>query len=245
MHKDLVWSYGGGTQSIAIAVLIFQGKLPKPDHIVFADTGREATETFHYYDVNLKGLMLKHGMQVETASHELSKVDLYSSNGDLLIPVFTATGKLPTFCSSEWKKRVVRRYLRSIGVDNCDMWLGFSTDEVNRLKDSDVKWTTHVYPLCDLNLSREQCRQLILDYGLPEPPKSSCWMCPHRNNEQWRYLLNDFPEDWNNAVKLDYELREKDPELFLHRQRVPLDKADLSINAGNNELGCQEGSCFT
>jgi hypothetical protein len=34
----VVWSYGGGKQSVAIAALIVQGKLPKPDLIVMADT---------------------------------------------------------------------------------------------------------------------------------------------------------------------------------------------------------------
>jgi hypothetical protein len=43
-----VWSYGGGTQTAAIAVLILQGKLPKPDIAVMADTGREIQSTWDY-----------------------------------------------------------------------------------------------------------------------------------------------------------------------------------------------------
>ena len=36
-----VWSFGGGTQSVAIAVLIAQGRLPKPERTIFADTSRK------------------------------------------------------------------------------------------------------------------------------------------------------------------------------------------------------------
>ena len=36
-----IWNYGGGAQSCAIAVLILQGRLPKPDFAVIADTGRK------------------------------------------------------------------------------------------------------------------------------------------------------------------------------------------------------------
>jgi hypothetical protein len=36
-----LWSSGGGTQSTAIAVLILQGRLPKPDLAVIVDTERE------------------------------------------------------------------------------------------------------------------------------------------------------------------------------------------------------------
>ena len=41
-------SYGGGTQSAAICVLIAQGQLSRPERIVMADTGREASQTWDY-----------------------------------------------------------------------------------------------------------------------------------------------------------------------------------------------------
>jgi len=40
-----VFSSGGGTQSISITALIIQGRLPKPDFTVIADTGREMPTT--------------------------------------------------------------------------------------------------------------------------------------------------------------------------------------------------------
>jgi len=40
-----VFSTGGGTQSTAIAGLIVQGLLPKPEICVIADTGREMPTT--------------------------------------------------------------------------------------------------------------------------------------------------------------------------------------------------------
>ncbi len=85
----IVWSYGGGTQSIAIALLVASGKLPKPDLIVFADTGREASETFEYTERHVSPLLASIGLTIETASHDLSKVDLYKRTGKketLLIP---------------------------------------------------------------------------------------------------------------------------------------------------------------
>ena len=35
-ERAIVWSYGGGVQSAAIAVLVVQGKLPRPERIVMA-----------------------------------------------------------------------------------------------------------------------------------------------------------------------------------------------------------------
>ena len=37
-QKPVILSYGGGTQSIAICILIAQGRLPKPERIIIADT---------------------------------------------------------------------------------------------------------------------------------------------------------------------------------------------------------------
>lgn len=39
MQTQDVWSFGGGVQSAAIAVMVVKGVLPRPDLIVIADTG--------------------------------------------------------------------------------------------------------------------------------------------------------------------------------------------------------------
>ena len=49
-NRIQLWSSGGGTQSAAIAVLILQGKLPRPDLAVIADTEREKASTWAYMD---------------------------------------------------------------------------------------------------------------------------------------------------------------------------------------------------
>jgi hypothetical protein len=41
--RPVVWSYGGGTQSAAIAVLVLRGESPRPELVVMADTGREVS----------------------------------------------------------------------------------------------------------------------------------------------------------------------------------------------------------
>src|SRR5262249_5362178 len=113
---EVNWSYGLGTQSTALLILIAQGRLPTPSRVVIADTGREAQYGWDYFHRYAEPLMHDLGLRVEVAPHSLVTRDLYSSGGDLLIPAFTAKGKLPTFCSVEWKRRVVRRHLRAQGV---------------------------------------------------------------------------------------------------------------------------------
>lgn len=252
-ERTLTWSYGGGVQSVAIAVLVVMGKLPKPSIIAIADTGREAQETWEYTERYVDPMLRDVGCLIERVPHTLATVDLYSRKGDILIPAFTSKGKLPTFCSVEWKRRVIRRYLRSKGVISCKTWLGMSVDEIKRVKPSDKIWQEYSWPLLfdlERSYSRIDCIKLIKEMGLPEPPKSSCWMCPHRNNEQWLHLKNNFPQDWEHAVQLDAEIRQRDSEksLYLHRSRIPLSDVVLQPNDDYNDFSineeCSTESCW-
>lgn len=248
----IVWSYGGGTQSVAIAAAILKGLLPCPDYIVMADTGLEATETWEYLVCNVLPRFYDAGLAdlgFHIASHDLATVDMYSKKGGLLIPAYTRTGKLPTFCSNEWKTRVVHRYLRGLGIEKCTMWLGMSTDEVERLKPSSVGWITNEWPLCfSLPMNRAACRQFVLNAGWPDPPKSCCYICPHRRDKQWQRLKVYYPEDFAKAAKIDRDIRANDQQggVWLHESRKPLDEVDFTGGGDEPTLfGCDSGFCWT
>lgn len=260
MTKPIVWSYGGGTQSAAIGVLVSQSKLPKPDVVVMADTGDETEETWNY-TINIMFPLLQSAGVTEfhIVSQEWATVgDFSKKSGDILMPVYTQNGKLPTYCSVEWKVRPVRRYLKKhLGIDTCIMWLGMSIDEIERLKPSDTKWIEHHWPLCgmpmsgeyDIQMSRSDCVQLIENAGLPPAPKSSCRKCPHRRNPQWQ-KLKESPVEFQKAVEKDYQMRAYDlarggSGVWLHESRKPLDEIDFSKEDEPTLFGCDSGFCWT
>jgi hypothetical protein len=53
-------------------------------------------------------------------------------------------------------------------------------------------------------------------------------------DEEWRRLRDEHPVEWQRAVKFDHAVRAADVSLvgkvFVHRQPVPLDEADLRSN---------------
>lgn len=255
MIRAEILSFGGGTQTCAMVELVLQGRLPRPEVILMADTGREASETWTYMRENVEPRLAEVGLSVEIAPHTWATVDLTAKNGDLLMPVYTAggVGQLPNYCSNEWKKRVVMRALRNLGYGPAKpvrLWLGISVDELTRAGASGTDWVQNHYPLLfDVPMRRDECRRLLLDAGWPEPPKSSCWMCPYRGNAQWRRLRDHFPGDWAKAVALDYKLRETDADAFVHRSGVPLDQAKIDTE-GSDQIGlfgpdeCDSGYCY-
>jgi hypothetical protein len=247
--RTVVLSFGGA-QSAAIAVLVLQGRLPKPDLIVFADTSREVTETWQYLENIVRPALAEIGLPVHVVGHEYAYYDL-NHGKELLLPTFTtrggAKGKLPTFCSKEWKQRPIRRWLREQGVKACDLWLGISMDEIERMKQEEKKWVNHVYPLIEMiPMQRHQCVSLVENYGWPTPPKSRCWMCPNMGAQAWRQLRDTYPDDFQKAVALEQEIRQSDPHVWLHTAAIPLvDAVELSDMQPSLFDGCDSGYCFT
>jgi hypothetical protein len=248
---SVVFSYGGGRQTVAICVLIKLGVLPKPDVVVMADTSRENPSTWEYLEKHTRPMLAEMGLEIHIAGHDLATVDIYSGNGDLLLPVYTKDGKLPGFCSNEWKKRVVDRYLKkNLGISSGTKWLGYGLEERRRwMKQHNTvegKWKT-VCPLVDLMIDTHTCLEIIKKNGLPEPHHSACWMCPHKSNAEWKLIRDSYPDKWQDAVELDKEVRENDDRggVYLHRSGVPLDEANLD-EAESPEIvrQCTLGMCF-
>jgi hypothetical protein len=231
-----------------MCLLVLHGVLPRPDYVLMADTGREARSTFEYLDAYVRPALAKAGLAVDTAPHTLATVDLYGKNGDLLLPMYTSEGKLPTFCSGEWKQRVNQRWLRSQGVSAATSWIGFTLDEKERVTShGDSPWWRS-YPLIEqLPMTRTDCEVLIEKMGWPLPVKSACWMCPHRNNAEWRHIRDTEPDHWQQAVEIDQELRDEDERggVYLHQSRVPLADADLDApDRREPSRQCALGLCW-
>lgn len=248
----LVFNYGGGRQTVAMCILIQKGVLPRPDRIVMADTGKENQSTWDYLETYTTPMLANIGLQVEIAPHDLATVkDMYALNGDMVLPAFTADGKLGGFCSNEWKKRVVERYCRLNGIlEGGTRWLGLAFDEKKRWKDlkgkKEGKWVIEC-PLVDLMLNTASCLAIIENYGWPLPITSSCIMCPHKRNKQWRYLRDNSPEQFEEACQIDEFIRENDDMggLWLHHSRVPLREANIDIDESQSTVRqCSLGMCF-
>ncbi len=247
----IAWSYGGGVQSVCIGVLIGEGSLPVPDLAGIADTGRERRTTWDYLYNHMQPYLDRKGisLKIEVVPHSLARKDVYDDSGLTLMPAYTAEGRKAAFCSGEWKRDVMERWLRSKGVKTCEQWIGFSTDEMRRAnKKNHRAWCRLRYPLIERFISRDLCKALITAAGLPLPHKSRCWMCPHQNDDEWAEVRAD-PEEWAAAVALEREINERDPEqkgLFLHAGRVPLELATFGGEAiVPPGRPCEGGHCWT
>ena len=251
MEKLQVWNNGGGMQSAAIAALIVSGQLTPPDVAVIADTGYERATTWTYLDTVIAPALQARGLTMHRIpSQHYATVGLFSlKSHDLLIPAYTTQhgqiGKFPTFCSQEWKRRVVQRWIvQQYAPRAVENWLGFSLDEKERAVQTTGKWQRR-FPLLELAMTRDMCVALVAKMGWPAPPRSSCWMCPNHQQNEWRDIRDQTPEDWQKAIAFEKMVQRHDAQVWLHPSATPLHAADLGDDQEVLFKHCENEACFT
>lgn len=125
-----------------------------------------------------------------------------------------------------------------------DNWIGFSTDEIQRVADSRIPYVRHVYPLLDLRWSRQTCIDYLLSRGV-QAEKSACIGCPFHDDAEWQRIKETNPDGWDEAVTFDAAVRRRRDTLraerYLHSQRVPLDEVVLRPRAKHHQTDIYEG----
>lgn len=255
-----VFSSGGGTQSACIAALIVQGRLPKPDFTVIADTRRERSKVWDYNEAVIVPELRKVGIEVHRLSAEeygYGGTNLFNKSGTLLIPAFTdqgaTVGKLSNFCSTYWKIEVVDNFLsrvHKIKRAEYRKWIGFSLDEGSRVSrmmlGKEYRSGLIRFPLVqDVPLRRRQAILEVVNMGWPCPPRSACFMCPNKTDAEWRDSKANDPEEFQEAVRIDREIRLRDKNAWLHKSCIPLDQVDFTEEDDLfSGARCNSGACF-
>lgn len=253
--RTQIFSSGGGVQSTAIAAMIVRGDLQKPDLAVIVDTEREKSTTWEYLETVTAPALASVGVEIHRVpKSNYAKCDIITC-GKIAIPAYTFSGvgigpgKLPTYCSSQWKRRVMRRWATECGVKKAQVWMGFSADEMHRaarqIEPKPGKWGIR-FPLLENGMNRSDCLALVKETGWPRPPRSSCWMCPNMHMREWREVR--LGRDWEKVVSFEREIRRHDPHVWLTDQCVPVENADFSEENqkfwGDSGIECESAMCF-
>ena len=228
--KVIVWSCGGGIDSTAIAILIIQGKLPRPDFAIMVDVGYEPQSTWNHVNNILKPRLRTVGVELHILrSNEWIDTSLVDHRGWCCLPAYCKKDdivqKLSTRCSGNWKVKVAKKWLRKQGVEKCEQWIGMAVDEQRRAKPDVNKWIHLRWPLIEFKMTREDCIWLIGGAGWPPAPRTSCYLCPQQADKQWLRLMNEAPKDFEKACIAEQSIQLQCPDVFLHRFCVPLNKA--------------------
>lgn len=236
-----VLSLGAGVQSTVMALMAEKGLIgPMPDCAIFADTGwepkgvythldwLETQLSFPVYRVSIGNIRDDTSNGINSTGQRFASMPFYMKGGE-------AMGRRQ--CTNEYKIMPIRQktrelvglgYRKRAKLQVVEQWIGISTDEVTRVKDSKDKWIHNRWPLLEMDMSRLDCIAWFDEhYPGRTLAKSSCIGCPYHSNTEWRDLT---PEDFEDACKFDEEIRnysKMDNPQYLHRDCIPLREVDL------------------
>lgn len=247
-----VLSFGAGVQSSALILLALEGRHPKPDLVVFADTGSERPRTYATVK-QISRLCRAGGVEFVTVSAGSKLHEDYRKRNTL--PMIGQA-----ICTVKWKIRPVRRCVRArlpcTGPKPwAKMWLGITTDESHRMRSSDVQYIENRFPLIEMGWTRADCiGYLAENYPWLKVEKSGCFMCPYQSRHGWSSLRGEHPELFEVALDLDRAGRQGQHKLKgLFRSRESLEQfnhshtlADFGFEIDSTGFDdCEgQGGCF-
>lgn len=270
-------SFSGGTGSGAIAEMLLNGDIVCETQLLVctADPGMEDSRTYDY--------VAEMGERFKEAGieHHVVKTDLWGnflkavkekhSRFDTM-PFWTKNkktgkrGRLMQKCTGAYKiapmKRIVREVLeRDFDIsrtgrpmeDSVRTWIGFSSDEVSRIKESDVKYTYMAYPLVAKKMTKADVFAYYSKIGRPLPPRSVCTACFANDLKHFKDMYENRKHDWDKAVAVDDACRDLscmhvEDECYVSSTLVPLrdlPKMDFIVeDTPLFDLQCHSGHCF-
>jgi hypothetical protein len=209
----VVVSYGGGTDSTALLVEAHNRGM-RPDLILFADTGSEMPHTYAYLPVMAEWCAKVGFPEIQVVrwtrqdGRFLSLHEWCIERGELPSKAYGFSG-----CTSKWKQHPLDKavgihpgVLSALEEDRTvERWLGYDAREAGRVANIRHKPPPYLWraPLFEWNIAREQCREIIAAAGLPQPGKSSCWMCPMMRGHEIDRLAAEYPHLAAKAVEME------------------------------------------
>lgn len=216
-----VISFGGGTNSTAMLIGMYEKEIPV-DLILFADTGGEFPHTYKHVET-MSVWLQKHGLP------EITTVKYNDKDGNrMTLEMECLKSKtLPAIaygykkCSLKHKRSVQDKYCNNLPACR-DTWnngnkvtkyIGFDAGEEKRIFNArmadmvDQKYD-YVYALYDWGWWRDDCIEKIKEHGIPLPGKSSCFFCPSMKRTEILKLKRDYPELLKRAIAIEENAKE-------------------------------------
>ena len=227
-----VISLGAGVQSTTLVLLAHHGEIEPPDYAVFADTGWEPKAVYEHLNwlENHLSFPVVRVLKGNLKDQLLDK----NANRFTAIPFFTENGGMGRRqCTYEYKLRPIQKFCKPHSSKGnpviCE--IGISTDEWARMKPSRVKYIKNTWPLIDeLEMSRNDCKDWLKEKGYKVPPKSSCLGCPYHSTETWRWIKNNYPDEWEDTCDIDESIRVMPKfkfKQYMHQTLKPLREVDF------------------
>ncbi|NIT79586.1 MAG: hypothetical protein GWN58_33050 [Anaerolineae bacterium] len=221
-----ILSYGGGLDSWTMLLLAIDGKLPKPDLVIFADVSNGCPEhdpsdpgewpsTYRHIREVAMPLCEAHGIEFKWLTSDEIPVRQSKNNPDGFRSLYAYFrhermffGARSKLCTIAAKVDRIGKYVEARYPEGeLEVWIGFGADEQSRLKDNRYAQKgrrTERYPLMELGMCRCREEAYARASGYPVPRKSACVFCPHSSRGDFQTLARELPEWFAKVEEIEH-----------------------------------------
>lgn len=211
-----ILSFGGGVNSTSLLVLALQDKI-KVDVVAFSDTQNEFPETYKHIEETIKPLCKQNNIPFYEITNGDLRQDYYDKN---IIP-FRAFRS----CTDRYKIRPLHKFVKEKFGEDVTWIIGIDYGEKHRAEKFRYYKSKHIFPLIEMEIDREGCKQIIEDFGLEVPVKSGCYFCPFTNKQGWIDLLENHRDLFLKAEEFEKNNRQYPKATFTRKSLEQIRKA--------------------
>lgn len=200
-EKKRIYTVGLGVDSTASLILAQQQGIV-PAAILFADTGGEKPETYHFKEILEQWILQSFDQPLVTVRHKRKRAGKECNS---LEEMCIAGKDLPSIaygkksCSQDWKAKPIEKWVKNNITEDVVFAISYNADEMRRA----VPYPGKIYPLIDAGWGRVECLAAIARSPLPMPCKSACFFCPSSPKKLVLELDRVHPDLAKRAVAME------------------------------------------
>ena len=217
-------SFGGGVNSVAMMLMLLDQK--DEFEAIFVDHGGDYPETYIYFTM-FQGWLTGNGYKkikvLKPSVVRKKEGRIYNNLYEFCEVKQIVPSKIKRWCTADFKIKPINDYIET----PCFMYIGIDSGEQKRAKISVVDGVENRWPLIENNITRDGCKKIITEHGLPIPIKSGCYFCPFQSIIGWEKLRREDPGLFCKVEKLENGLNKKrkeagKPPFYISRKNAPL-----------------------
>lgn len=206
-------SFGAGVQTTAMVLI--PEIMNEVDEVIFSDTGGEHPETYEFLEKYTKPYLESIGKPLVTVRMH-NKLKDYATGEyvevkslrDAVLTKHQIPNMFTRWCTAYSKVMPIIEYLRKKQTEGVYAkpaigYLGISIDEAERQFVASHPEYSNYYPLIHMNISRDDCKDMIRKHGWEVPVKSGCYYCPFQGAKEWRHLHTTHPDLFQDSIMLE------------------------------------------
>jgi len=208
-----VISLGAGKQSTFMLLEALNGRFGIiPDFAIFSDTGCEPEYVYETLEW-LKNKVAPFPIITVSTGNLINDTLEYLAGerkrvASLPLRLADNGGLIMRQCTNDYKIKPLRKHLQKVrGDKKVRLWIGISLDEMQRIKESNVKYIENYYPLIESRITIDQIVNYFKINKIKAIGKSACLICPFHSDNYWKRFKKEFPVEFEKACIFDDAIR--------------------------------------